>query len=71
MDMEDNLLFDMDTAIPLGMIVNEVVLNSLKYAFLGIDKGEIKIKLCRQKMGECTNRKEENKIENYNALVLF
>ncbi len=67
MDMEDNFLFDMDTAIPLGMIVNEVVSNSLKHAFLGRDKGEIQIKLCREKTGECTNRKEENKIENYNS----
>jgi two-component SAPR family response regulator len=38
MDLEDNLFFDMETAIPLGMIVNERISNSLKHAFLGRDK---------------------------------
>jgi len=47
MDLEDNLSFDMDTAVPLGIIVNELISNSLKYAFIGRDKGEIQIKLSR------------------------
>jgi PAS domain S-box-containing protein len=47
-DLEDNLFFDMDTAIPLGIIVNELVSNSLKYAFIGIDKGEIQIRLQKE-----------------------
>ena len=38
MDLEDNLFFDIETAIPLGMIVNELISNSLKHAFLGRDK---------------------------------
>jgi two-component sensor histidine kinase len=38
----------MDIAVPLGMIVNELVSNSLKHAFIGRDEGEIKIKLCRE-----------------------
>ncbi|HWQ49592.1 MAG TPA: PocR ligand-binding domain-containing protein [Methanosarcina sp.] len=46
-DMEENALFDMDTAVPLGIIVNELVSNSLKHAFYGRDKGEIRIKLRR------------------------
>jgi two-component sensor histidine kinase len=45
MDMEENLFLDMDTAVPLGMIINELVSNSLKYAFPGRVKGEIQIKL--------------------------
>ncbi len=45
MDLEENLFFDMDTAVPLGMIVNELISNSLKHAFIGRDKGEIRIKL--------------------------
>ena len=47
-DLEENISFDMDTAVPLGMIVNELVSNSLKHAFIGRDKGEIQIKLCRE-----------------------
>ncbi len=49
MDLEENLFFDMDTAVPLGMIVNELVSNSLKHAFIGRNKGEIQIKLCEEK----------------------
>jgi PAS domain S-box-containing protein len=47
-DMEENVFFDMDTAVPLGIIVNEIVSNSLKHAFSGRKKGEIQIKLYRQ-----------------------
>jgi PAS domain S-box-containing protein len=51
LDLVENAFFDMDIAVPLGMIVNELVSNSLKHAFTGRDEGEIKIKLCR---GELT-----------------
>ena len=44
-DLAEHVFFDMDTAVPLGMIVNELVSNSLKHAFIGRDKGEILIKL--------------------------
>jgi two-component sensor histidine kinase len=64
MDLEENLLFDMDTAVPLGMIINELVSNSLKHAFIGRDKGEIRIKLCREENGECISSIEESKIED-------
>ncbi len=39
-DMEENIFLDMDTAIPLGIIVNELVSNSFKHAFIGKDNGE-------------------------------
>ncbi|MGB9940762.1 PocR ligand-binding domain-containing protein [Methanosarcina sp.] len=52
MDLEDNLLFDMDTAVPLGIIINELVSNSLKHAFTGRDRGEIQIKLHREETTE-------------------
>ncbi len=52
MDMEENLFFDMDIAVPLGMIVNELVSNSLKHAFTGRDRGEIRIKLHREEPTE-------------------
>jgi len=37
--------FDIDTAIPLGLIVNELVSNAYKYAFNKRDSGKIKIKI--------------------------
>ncbi len=36
---------DVDTAIPLGLIINELVTNSLKYAFLDDRPGQISIRL--------------------------
>jgi two-component sensor histidine kinase len=48
MDVEENTFIDMDTAVPLGITVNELVSNSLKHAFPGRDKGEIRIKFCRE-----------------------
>lgn len=43
--------FDLDLSITLGLIVNELVCNSMKYAFNNIDKGEISINLKRIKEG--------------------
>lgn len=42
----DNLKLDIDTLIPLGLILNELISNSLKYAFPD-GQGEIKIDLQR------------------------
>jgi two-component sensor histidine kinase len=38
-----NYNLGIETAIPLGLIINELISNSLKHAFNGYDKGEIKI----------------------------
>lgn len=46
MDVEP-IFIDMDTAIPLGMIVNELVSNSFKHAFKDIKEGEIYVNLSR------------------------
>lgn len=40
-----NLNLDVDTVIPLGLIINELVSNSLKYAFENTGKGLISISL--------------------------
>jgi len=32
-ELEENIFFDMDTAVPLGLIVNELISNSLKHTF--------------------------------------
>lgn len=44
----DTFELDVDYAIPLGLIANELVTNSLKYAFPNDRKGAIKIQLTRQ-----------------------
>ena len=41
----DDITLSMDTAIPCGLIINELVSNSLKYAFPDDRNGKIKIKL--------------------------
>ncbi|WP_440955618.1 histidine kinase dimerization/phosphoacceptor domain -containing protein [Methanosarcina sp. Mfa9] len=46
LDLE-NVSLGMDTAIPLGIIVNELVSNSLKHAFPDGRNGEIRVKLQR------------------------
>ena len=52
-DIEENIFFDMDTSVPLGIIINELISNSLKYAFQGRDHGEIRVKLHREGDSEC------------------
>ena len=39
----DQIFLDVDTAIPCGLIINELVSNSLKYAFPNKESGEITI----------------------------
>jgi two-component sensor histidine kinase len=39
------LELDVDTAVPLGLIVNELITNSLKYAFPSGQKGDIDLSL--------------------------
>ena len=41
----NELELDVDTALPLGLIVNELLTNSLKYAFPNGNTGEIKLSL--------------------------
>ena len=44
----ENLDLDIDTAVPLGLIVNELLTNCIKYAFPKGEKGTITIKLHKQ-----------------------
>lgn len=44
LDIPETLML-IDTAIPLGLILNELLTNSFKYAFNKLEKGEIRIKL--------------------------
>jgi two-component system, sensor histidine kinase PdtaS len=45
-DTQD-ILLDVDLAIPCGLIINELVSNSLKYAFRDGREGEIRVGLAR------------------------
>jgi PAS domain S-box-containing protein len=45
----DEISLNLDLSIPCGLIINELVSNSLKYAFTEREKGEIKIRLFEKK----------------------
>jgi len=42
-----------DTLLPLSLIVNELISNSLKHAFNSVDKGEVKVELMLQENTQC------------------
>ena len=48
----DPVSLDLDTAIPVGLITNELVTNSLKYAFAGRSVGEIGVRLTKSETGD-------------------
>ncbi|GAI89221.1 unnamed protein product, partial [marine sediment metagenome] len=50
----DNVFLGIDTAIPCGLIINELISNSLKYAFPEGGQGEIRIELHPEKEGKFT-----------------
>uniref|UniRef100_UPI000AAA8A0A sensor histidine kinase n=1 Tax=Methanosarcina horonobensis TaxID=418008 RepID=UPI000AAA8A0A len=54
LDLEQVYL-GMDTAIPLGIIVNELVSNSFKHAFPYQREGEIQINLCKTEASSLKN----------------
>lgn len=64
-DIEENIFFDMDTSVPLGIIINELISNSLKYAFQGRNHGEIQVKLYREE-----DREQDIEDLNSTAYVL-
>jgi two-component sensor histidine kinase/HAMP domain-containing protein len=50
-DSDDGISLGINSAIPCGLIINELVSNSLKYAFTGKQDGEIRIALRRKEDG--------------------
>ncbi len=47
-----NTHFDIDTAIPLGLILNELICNAYKYAFKGSSEGELRVHLDEHENGK-------------------
>ena len=45
------ITLDVDILIPLGLILNELISNSLKYAFPDRNEGEIEVKIAEQEAG--------------------
>ena len=60
LNLEENIFFDMDVAVPLGIIINELVSNSFKHAFKNRNDGEIQIKLHREENREYPESKNED-----------
>ncbi|MFH4966130.1 tetratricopeptide repeat protein [Gaetbulibacter sp. M235] len=58
----DNLELDVDTAVPIGLIVNELLTNALKYAFPDNAKGNILISLSKSNPEILTLKVSDNGI---------
>ncbi len=58
----DNLELDVDTAVPIGLIVNELLTNALKYAFPDNAKGNISISLSKSNPEILTLKVSDNGI---------
>ena len=43
LELDDNILLNLDTSVPLGLILNELITNSLKHGFNGRKKGTISL----------------------------
>lgn len=56
----DPLRLDVDTAIPLGLIINELVTNSLKYAFPDGRQGIVEISLWKNEHGKLCLKVADN-----------
>ena len=56
----DNLELDIDTAVPIGLIVNELLTNSLKYAFPENAQGIVQISLTQPDPGILTLTVSDN-----------
>jgi PAS domain S-box-containing protein len=44
----ENIMLNINQAVPCALILNEMITNSFKHAFVGMDKGEIRISLKKQ-----------------------
>ena len=61
---------DVDTAIPLGLIINELATNSLKYAFPDSRSGQVEIALWKNGKGKLCLKVADNGVGKSGAPVL-
>ncbi|MCP4441149.1 MAG: tetratricopeptide repeat protein [Aureispira sp.] len=59
-NIPENIEFDIDTAIPLGLILNELLTNACKYAFTGKDTDKIEISLSKISMDNYQLKVQDN-----------
>ena len=64
----NTLNVDVDTAVPLGLIVNELLTNTIKYAFPDGRSGKIRIKLERTTNGNLQMRVSDNGVGKSGAI---
>ncbi|NCT16625.1 MAG: sensor histidine kinase, partial [Flavobacteriia bacterium] len=65
----DNLELDVDTAVPIGLIVNELLTNALKYAFPEDKNGAIQISLSQSTPETLTLKVADNGVGKGNGLA--
>jgi len=65
----DTLELDVDTAVPIGLIVNELITNSLKYAFPENTKGNISISLSKSNPEILTLKVVDNGVGKIESLT--
>lgn len=65
----EQLELDVDTAVPIGLIVNELLTNALKYAFPQNSKGKIEISLSRPNPGVLNLKVADNGIGKTEGLA--
>ncbi|MBL7941755.1 MAG: sensor histidine kinase, partial [Flavobacteriales bacterium] len=53
------MVLDVDTTIPLGLILNELITNALKYAFVGVTQGILSVYL-KEENGQLVLRVSDN-----------
>jgi two-component sensor histidine kinase/HAMP domain-containing protein len=45
--IDEGLTLDLDTMVPLGLVLNELITNSFKHAFVGREQGSIDLRIAR------------------------
>lgn len=58
----DNLAIDIDTAVPLALIINELIINALKYAYNTIENPELEVAIYKKKIDFLTIMIKDNGI---------